>query len=350
MKRRSFLRLAAFSAVSLSAPAVVRAQGKRFDGVTLNMNGYGGDYNRILTEYVAKPLEERTGLKVSYQSGTVQSAVAKLMASRSNPPFDLIMADSPNIPELMRGDLIEPVSAKDVPAIRKLLPNVREFGDYGVPFLTNSVILTYNTKLVKQPIASYADLARPDLKDRVGLLTPENTGGLLSLIALGESNGGSLDNMEPAFKALAAMRSNISTVTPATVNLLQLFEQEEVWAGPFFDGRIYSMRAKAKPMASVIPKEGVYSLFNYLNPVKGAGAEKREAMLAYIEQALSDEAVGPLVEFFRYAPCTDIKLTEAVAKEVVLSGSARQQMKSVDWAKVAEKRGGWAESFNRAMR
>ena len=131
---------------------------------------------------------------------------------------------------------------------------------------------------MKTPITSYADLARPDLKDRVGLLTPENTGGLLSLIALGEANGGSLDNMEPAFKALAAMRANISTVTPATVNLLQLFEQEEVWVGPFFDGRTYSMRAKGKPMATVIPKEGVYSLFNYLNPVKGAG--KRDAMIA----------------------------------------------------------------------
>jgi putative spermidine/putrescine transport system substrate-binding protein len=348
MQRRTFLGLTALSTFSVAAPAVVRAQGKRFEGVTLNLNGYGGDYNRLLTEYVAKPLEARTGLKVSYQSGTVQSAVAKLIASRENPPFDLIMADSPNIPELIKNDIIEPVSAAEVPNIRKLLPKVREFGDYGVPFLTNSVILTYNTKLVKEPIASYTDLARPDLKDRVGLLTPENTGGLLSLIAFGESNGGGLDNMEPAFKALAAMRSNISTVTPATVNLLQLFEQEEVWAGPFFDGRTYSMRAKGKPMATVVPKEGVYSLFNYLNPVKGAG--KREAMLAYIEQALSDEAVGPLVDFFRYGPCTDIKLSEAVSKDVVLSGATRDRMKPVDWAKVAEKRGAWAADFNRAMR
>ena len=122
---------------------------------------------------------------------------------------------------------------------------------------------------MKQPIASYTDLARPDLKDRVGLLTPENTGGLLSLIAFGESNGGSLDNMEPAFKALAAMRSNISTVTPATVNLLQLFEQEEVWAGPFFDGRTYSMRSKGKPMATVVPQRG--GIFTVQLPQPGQG-------------------------------------------------------------------------------
>ena len=55
------------------------------------------------------------------------------------------MADSPNIPELIKNDIIEPVSAAEVPNIRKLLPNVREFGDYGVPFLTNSVMASPTT-------------------------------------------------------------------------------------------------------------------------------------------------------------------------------------------------------------
>jgi putative spermidine/putrescine transport system substrate-binding protein len=348
MQRRTFLKLAAASASTLAGPNILRAQSKRFDGITLELNGYGGDYNRLLTEYVAKPLEQRTGLKVSYQSGTVSSAAAKLIAARDNPPFDIIMGDSPNLPDLIKADVIEPVTAREVPNVAKILPNTREFGDYGVPFLTNAVIVTYNTKLVKTPVESYADLARPDLKDRVGLLTPENTAGLLTLVALAEANGGSLDNMNPAFAALEAMRRNIATVTPATVNLLQLFEQEEVWAGPFWDGRIYSMRSAGKPMASVVPKKGVYSLFNYLNPVKGS--KKREAILAYIEQALSDDAIGPLVNFFRYAPCTDVKVPDAVAKDVVLSGSNRERMKRVDWTKVAQLRGGWAERFNRAMR
>ncbi len=348
MKRRTFLGLSAAAVGALAAPSIVRAQAKRFEGVTLTMNGYGGDYSRILGEFVAKPLEEKTGLKVVYQNGTVSSAVAKLVASRDNPPFDLIMADSPNIPDLIKNDLVEPLTVKNIPAIENLLPGVREFGDFGVPFLTNAVVLTYNTKLVKEPVTSYADLARPDLKDRVGLLTPENTAGVLSLIALAEANGGSLDNMEPAFQALERMRPNISTVTPATVNLLQLFQQEEVWAGPFWDGRIFSMRASGKPMATVVPKEGVYALYNYLNPVKGT--KNKEAVLAYIEQALSPEAVGALVEFFRYAPTTTVAIPDAVAKDVVLYGPARDKLRKVNWEKVAALRGGWTEGFNRAIR
>jgi putative spermidine/putrescine transport system substrate-binding protein len=347
MKRRTFLQIAGASGASLGAPAILRAQGKRFEGITIRTNGYGGDYDRILKEHVAKPLEESTGLKVEYQASTMAAAVAKLVASRDNPPFDMLMADSPNVPELINAAVAEPLTAKEVPNISKLLPKVREFGDIGIPYLTNAIILTYNTQLLKQPVAAFADLARPDLKGRVGMLTPENTGGLLFMIALAESNGGSLDNLEPGFAALAKMRGNVSATTPATVALLQMFEQGEIWCGPYFDGRIYSMRSHGKPMASVIPKEGVYGLYNYLVPVKGG--KNREAVLAYMNQALSDQAIGALVEFFRYAPCTNIALPPAVAKEVAVL-PARDPIKPVDWAKVAKMRGDISERFNKAMR
>ncbi|RUS68135.1 Spermidine/putrescine-binding periplasmic protein [Saezia sanguinis] len=348
MKRRSFLKTSSTFALALGAPAIIHAQSKQFEGITLNINGYGGDFSRILTEYVSKPLEEKTGLKVSYQDGTASAAVAKLLASRNNPPFDIIMADSPNIPELMRSDIIEPITNAEIPNSSKLLPGVREFGDFGMPFLTNAVVLTYNSKHVKQPVTSYADLARADLKGRVGWMSPSHTAGLLALIALGEANGGTLDNMEPAFKALAAMKDNISMVSDSTVSMVQLFEQEEVWAGAFWDGRVYSMRNKGFPMESVLPKEGAYGLFNYLAPVKGT--RKKDAVLAYINQALSDEAANALVEFFRYAPCTNLELAPEVAKDVVVYGKDRSMLKPIDWDKVSQIRGQLLEQFNKAVR
>jgi spermidine/putrescine-binding protein len=337
------------SALTVGTPYFAAAQEKKaFDGVTLRINGYGGDYSRILQEYVAKPLFEKTGLKVEYQNSTVAAAVAKVIASRDNPPFDIIMVDSPNVPELTKSGLIEEVTRDEVPNISKLLPGVREFGNYGVPFLTNATVVLYNSKQIKEPIKSYADLARADLKDRVGLLSPDNTCGLLAMIALAEANGGSPDNMEPAFKALAGMKKNIASVTSATVNLMQMYEQEEVWAGIMWDGRVYSMRSKGHPIETVAPEEGVYALFNYLAPVKGT--KNRKAVLAYINQALSDEAVGALVNFFRYAPCTDIKLSDEVAKDVVVYGKNQAKRKSVDWEKVSGIRGQIIEEFNKAMR
>jgi putative spermidine/putrescine transport system substrate-binding protein len=348
MKRRSFLKLAAASTAAFVAPAILRAQSKRFDGVTLNINGYGGDYDRLTMEYIAKPLEQRTGLKVNIQASESTSALAQALASRNNPPFDIILTDSPIMPQLIKADLIDPISAKDLPSLGKLLPNVREFGDYGIPFLTNAIILTYNSKLVKEPVTSYADLRRSDLKGHVGMLSPANSGGVLALIALAESNSGSLDDIGPGLQALTSMRESIATITPATTTLQQLLEQEEVWAAPFFDGRIYASRNRGKPLVSVVPKEGIYAVNNYWNPVKGG--KKREAVFAYIEQAVSDEAIGHMVEFFRYAPCTDVKVSPEVAKDVVVYGDNRKYVKPVDWSKVAQFRGDWIERFDKAMR
>src|SRR4051794_2228217 len=121
MKRRTFLQAAGASAATIGAPAIIRAQSKRFEGVVIRTNGYGGDYDRILKEYVAKPLEESTGLKVEYQASTMAAAVAKFIASRDNPPFDMLMADSPNLPELMSAGVAEQLTVKEVPNIAKLL-------------------------------------------------------------------------------------------------------------------------------------------------------------------------------------------------------------------------------------
>ena len=55
MKRREILQLAGASAATLAAPTIVRAQTKRFEGITIRTNGYGGDYDRILKEYGGDP-------------------------------------------------------------------------------------------------------------------------------------------------------------------------------------------------------------------------------------------------------------------------------------------------------
>src|SRR4051812_33059567 len=108
MKRREILQIAGASVATLAAPAILRAQTKRFDGITIRTNGYGGDYDRILKEHVANPREEKTGLKVEYRASTRGGAAEKVIAPRETPPFDMLMADSPGMPELIASQIIEP--------------------------------------------------------------------------------------------------------------------------------------------------------------------------------------------------------------------------------------------------
>ena len=347
--RRDLLTTAAAAGIALAAPAIVRASDKRFDGITLNLNGFGGDFDRIMKETVADPLKAETGLAVTYAPGGSSAAVAKTIATPDNPPFDIVLCDSPSVPELLDADMIESVGADQVPNVKNLVPGLPEFGTHGLPFMISSSVVTYNTEDIDEPVTSYADLARPGLKGEVALFNLENTGGILYLLALAESNGGGVDNIDPAFDALQEIKPNIVTLTSSTTSLIQLFEQREATAGALWNGRVFAMQKAGQPMAMVTPTEGLYSLMSYYNPIKGS--KNPDAVRAYLGRALSDEAIGAIASFFRYGPTTSVALPDKVAKDIVTFGpEGLGKIKKLDWAKVAEARPGWMERFNRAMR
>lgn len=342
MKRREVLSLSA--AAALSFPAVLRAQERRFAGTTISINGYGGDWDRLMLEHIAAPLERKTGLKVTLTPGTSPAALAKVLAAPQDPAFDILMLDSPVMPELMRTDMGRPVTTAEVKGISRAVPIAREFGSYGAPLGMPSFVLAYNTNSVKVPPQSFADLGRPDLKDRVGLFNIENTVGLMQLIAMAESNGGSVDNIGPGFAALAKIKPNVATITSSTVNMLQLLEQNEVLAAPMFDGRTISLQKAGKPFGMVEPAEGTYSVVSYLNPVKTS--KKVDAIHAFLEEALTGAYPAAFAEFFGYRTGVDIKLPPEVAQRML---KPKKQM-TVDWTKVAANRGAWLSRFNKEFR
>jgi len=348
MKRRSFLNLAGATAVGLGFPMMARAQqAKRFDGITLRTNGYGGESTRVFREFVIKPLREETGLNVEIQDGSASGAMTQVLASPNNPPFDFVMGDSPNLPALIKAGLLAPVTVEQIPNIAKIRPSAREFGEFGVPYLTNAVVLTYNEKHVQTPLKSYKDLARPDLRDSIGMLSPENTGGILTLLGLAAAYGATLDNMTPVFDALRAMKGNIASATSSSVSLVQQLEQEEVVAGPIFDGRVNNMRAKGLPMRKVIPDEGIFALYNTLSPLKTS--KHLDAVYAYINRVLTDEVLTELMKAYRYAPVTDVPISADVAQEITINAETVNLLKPVDWTKVASMQGALIEQFKKAL-
>jgi spermidine/putrescine-binding protein len=339
---------AALLAGTFAFAADAVAQQKKFAGVTLNINGYGGAYDDILKETIAKPLKEKYGLEVVYQPGGSTAATARLLASKEDPPFDLLMADSPAMPALIEAGVLDEVTEKDVPNVKKVIPQLREFGNYGLPFSIASVVLTANKKQLKALPASFKDLSKPEYKGRVGLITLESTGGVLTLVALAEANGGGVANIDPGFAALRAIKPNVVAGFGATVPQVQAFQQEEIWTGPFWNGRIYELQQKGVPMEMIIPSEGIYSLMSYVNAVKKS--KHREAVMAYLDQAMTDEAIGALAIKFTYGPTTDVKLPDNIAPSVITYGpEGLKKIKKVDWATVAKNRGAWVTQWNKEM-
>jgi putative spermidine/putrescine transport system substrate-binding protein len=341
---------AAAASMLLAAPGAF-AQTKEFEGVTLNINGFGTAFDDVLKETIAKPLKEKYGIEVVYNPGTSTAAMAKLIASKDKPPYDLLMVDSPNMPDLIAADVIEKITPKEVPNVATVYPQLKEFGDYGIPFVISSMPLYYNTEKIKTPPTSIADLAKPEYKGRVVMFNLENNGGILNLVALSEANGGGVNNTAPGFAVYEKIKPNLAATPPSTVTIYQLIEQGEGWVGSYWNGRILMLKNKNFPIEMVIPKEGLYSNQSYVNLVKGLSPKQRAAALKYLELVLSPEAATLMAKNVYYAPTSSaIKLPPEVAAQVVPYGEAQlKQVKLTDWTAVSKNRSQWMEQWNRTM-
>ncbi|MGY4167682.1 ABC transporter substrate-binding protein [Bradyrhizobium sp. USDA 4529] len=349
MKRRTFLKFTTAAAVGTLAAPYVHAQSKKFAGITLRINGYGGIYDEALRKSVAAPLEEKYGLKVQFIAGAGSADLVKLIANRDNHPYDMFMASSPYMVELIKAGVLDEIKASDVPNIKRILPGFREFGDYGVPIDVAYVVPVYNSKYIKQPLTSYSDLARSDLAGRAVIPSPEKDSTMLFLLGMAEENGGSTSDMEPAFKLLTAAKPNIVALAQTTVAEMQMFQNEEVYAGIFWDGRAHELRTKGVPIVTVVPPKGIYSSTDYINVVKGM--KYPEAAHALAEQLLSDQGMLGVPEALRYGVTTDVKLPEGLRKDLLLNSPERSRLKKkADWETLMANRSAWTERFNKIIR
>lgn len=330
--------------------AVAVAQPKEFEGTKIVVNGFGGNLDDVLVESVSKPLSEKYGITVEIVPGSVASAYAKLMTSRSNPPFDVLITDDITLRSAVKAGLIDKVSATDVPDMSQLYPNFMPLGGYGLPIFASVTALTYNKDHIKTPPQSFSDFAKPEFKGRVGIFNLESVGGVVNLIALAEANGGSIKNLDPGFAKLKEIRPNLATATSSPVELYNLLQRGEIWASSFWSGRVNALIDQGVPLAVVIPKEGLRGNLDFVSLVKGTKA--RGAALKFMDQITSAQTSLAIARSVYFGPTNKtVTLPPDIEKRVLPYGAAMiASMPPVDWDTVAAERGSWIERWNREMR
>lgn len=348
MTRRRFLKLTMAAAASSLAAPYVHAQSKRFAGITLRVNAWGGVWDEAITKGVIAPLNEQYGLKVELVRGALASQLIKLISQKDTPEVDLFMGDSSVMTDLIKGGVIEEIKGSNVPSVQRIFSGYREFGDYGVPFNLAAQGVGYNPDTIKPPLTSYSDLARPDLKGKVVVFPATAPTSSLYLLGWAEENGGSVTNMEPAWKVLEAAKPNIVAVAQGETPQLQMYQSKEVQAGPLWDSGYHRLKAKSFPVEFVVPSKGIYAALTYMNLVKGT--KHPEAAYAFLEQILSDQGQLALPEAVGYEPTTDVKLPEELRKQLVFTSPERAALrKKIDWEKWSAGRSARIERFNKIV-
>jgi putative spermidine/putrescine transport system substrate-binding protein len=185
--------------VALATGVAPPAAAGELDGMTLRVGSWGGSWQGIQKDLIAKKLEAM-GAKIEFVKGNPSSNLAKLIASRGGEaPFDVFEIIDATLPSVMEGDFLQPLDYSLIPNA-KYINKDRTRKKVVATWVTQEGICYLSDKFKElgiDPPTTYADLANPKLEGRVMIPDFVSGGGLAMLSGFAISQGGNIDNVKP---------------------------------------------------------------------------------------------------------------------------------------------------------
>jgi putative spermidine/putrescine transport system substrate-binding protein len=207
--------------------------------------------------------------------------------------------------------------------------------------------MIYHADKVKPAPTSWKDLLDPKFKGHIVLTDFSNSYGLLSALMLNQALGGSIDNVEPGFKALQGLIKD-STVISRSPDIQLNFVQNDAWLAPYAQDYAFALRKAGVPARFALPQEGVAGSLITANAV--SGRPNRELAMKFIDFSLRTEAQEMWARDLRYSPVRrDVKLDPETAADVVYGEDAVRKLVVFDPIKIGEKRQAWVDQWNRVL-
>jgi putative spermidine/putrescine transport system substrate-binding protein len=275
--------------------------------------------------------------------------IAKISASKGNPPLDTVLLDSgPALAAEAQG-LVAPYPTEKSKHYNDINPNARIKGGVAPFFIF--IGLAYNTDKIKKPPTSWHDLWKPEYKGRVGITTPNSTLGISFLVEIARLRGGSEMKLEEAFKALNELRPNLASVASNPSQAAILFQQGQIDIAPAVFNEIELLKARDVPVDFVLPQEKGIGYTSSMYITKGSSYP--DLAFKFIETTLSPDVQTKLMQppFLITPTNVNVKLTGEVARLLGTDLSAiTEKLVFQDWAAINQIRKEATEKFNRDVK
>jgi len=313
--------------------------------------GPGGAWQKLMEAEVIAPFRQQCACEVQYLASTSNESLARIVATKANPEIDVMYSGDLQQVEGSLMDLFEPLDASRVPNLVSIYPNLRS------PVATSAYTgligggLIYNKKLFADkgltPPSSVKDLLKPEYKNRVVVEGASSNYGMGMLVLMAKANGGGADNIEPGFELARQLRENVVVFARNPADTTRALQQETAWLGWWGDSRAYTLADTGFPVGYVNAVEGIPPIIMGASVVKGS----KVAPTAYklVDYLLSPTVQVKMAEILSLGPTIqDVKLPPKVSERVI-DGPEVAQVMTIDWTKVADKKDGWIERWNREI-
>ncbi|MCC7283618.1 MAG: ABC transporter substrate-binding protein, partial [Acetobacteraceae bacterium] len=253
----------------------------------LNVAIFGGSFADNVRTCVAEPFQRATNTRVNFVLGNSVQNAARLRATRGRPDVDVAYMDQQVVVQAKAEGLLDQLDAAAIRNLSDIYPSAVDPDRRWIGFMYSATAIAYNPQELRTPPQAWADLWSPSLRGKLAIGDISATSGQHFLIAAARINGGSVENVDPGFRAIRELRPSVVTLYTQADQVVQLFERGDIAAAVWFADRVGAAARNGVPVAVAFPREGAIGILPTFAVPQGA----RSKALAeqYIDRALSAE-------------------------------------------------------------
>ncbi len=311
----------------------------------LSFGGFGGIFDTAMNALRA-PLKAQAGLELDKTAAGSQILLAKLQASQGQPPFDAVMMTAEAMLMGSQKGLLQTVTPATIPnmsAIQKriLAPFQVDGGYCSAPVHWKVIGILWRHDLVPFEIKSWRDLWRPELRNRISIQNMPTLGGALMLIAAAIAHGGSQTNLEPGWKALAALRPNVRDFFAISSNAMTSLVAGDTWVT--VNTLDLGLPLVGKNVTATVPLEGIgYSPEGLGFPKSAPNAANA---LKFGNFMLEQQTQLEWAKLADVAPSTHVAVPPDLQKSLVEDEAMLGKLFDIDFLGMGQNMQAWAERW-----
>jgi putative spermidine/putrescine transport system substrate-binding protein len=320
-----------------------------FAGKTLNVSFFAFNVD-LINKNINQPFEKKYGAKIVYDTGNNADRLAKLIARKDNPNIDVVAFSTEFLLRAVQAGVIQPYDPAKLKNLDQLYDWAKDpLGNrMGVGYTISGYTLFYRSDKVKEPITSWKDLWRPELKGYISLPDITTTNGPATIVLIAKAYGGDLNNDQIAWDKLAELKPSLVTAYKNSAELITLVQQDEVWVSGYSKFAWGNLLNTKKPLQSVVPKEGIVGFINTLSVVKGT--PNADLAHAYIDFMISQEVqLAEALDLVDSPANKNVKVPLDIGEKLTYGDDVIKSLIFLNDQQISDKRQSWIDRWNKLM-
>ncbi|WP_138467804.1 PotD/PotF family extracellular solute-binding protein [Poseidonocella sp. HB161398] len=341
LNRRHFLGASAATGLAGLSGLPLRAQEN-----VLNVTAYGGVWEQAIRDCFVAPFEAKTGATGTVSLGGPAQWLAQVEANPENPPLDVLIMTPDLAVIAAEGDLMDDFTVEKLPNLADIPQEFTDaclgkgtYFDYGVGGIT------YNKQYVSEPPKSFAAFVEGVAAGDFIASVPSISYGptpVFFLWALNNALGGTVDNVDPFFEAMAKMKDNL-VFWAGPNDFFNHLASGEADLGIYFDGRTWNH-----------VDEGV-DWIDFINPEEGGAMTTVAVQKPKHASPLAWDYINEMLDPVNQSKFADILNYGVTNKKVQYSEKLAARVPSMSdailppYAEIARVRNEWVDRWNREI-